>query len=167
MAIHCRILAWEIPWTEEPGGLWSLVSQRVGHDWTHTDTHTHRHTHRHTGSFRSFMQDLVSWPEIEPRPCFLFFQIPLPIVSDGKVSACNVGDLGLIPGLGKSSGEGNGSPLQYSCLGISMDRGAWWATIHGVTKSRTRLSDFTFTSNCTIVVLYIKFIDVRSPTIQC
>ena len=76
MAIHCRILAWEIPWTEEPGGLWSLVSQRVGHDWTHTDTHTHRHTHRHTGSFRSFMQDLVSWPEIEPRPCFLFFSNP-------------------------------------------------------------------------------------------
>ena len=48
--------------------------------------------------------------------------------SDGKESACNAGDLGLIPGLGRSPGEGNGNPLQYSCLGNSMDRGAWWAT---------------------------------------
>jgi len=50
-----------------------------------------------------------------------------------------------IPGSGRSSGEGNGNPLQYSCLENPMDRGAWWATVHGVTKSWTRLSDFTFT----------------------
>ena len=56
----------------------------------------------------------------------------------------NAGDLGSIPGLGRSPGEGNGNPLQYSWLENSMDRGAWWATIHGVAKSRTRLSDFTF-----------------------
>ena len=61
--------------------------------------------------------------------------------SDGKISACNAGDLGLIPGLGRSPGEGNGYPLQYSCLENPMDRGAWWATVHGVAKSRTRLSD--------------------------
>ena len=42
-------------------------------------------------------------------------------------------------------GEGNGTPLQYSCLGNPMDRGAWWATVHGVAKSQTQLSDFTFT----------------------
>ena len=64
--------------------------------------------------------------------------------SDGKVSACNAGDLGLIPGSGRSPGEGNGNPLQYSCLENSMDGGAWWATVHGVTKSRTRPSNFTF-----------------------
>ena len=64
---------------------------------------------------------------------------------DGKASAYNVGDLGLIPGLGRSSGEGNGNPLQYSCLGNLMDRGNWWATVHGVAKSWTRLNDFTFT----------------------
>ena len=46
----------------------------------------------------------------------------------------NIGDMGLIPGLGRSPGEGNGNPLQYSCLGNSMDRGAWWAAVHGVAK---------------------------------
>ena len=54
--------------------------------------------------------------------------------SDGKESACNAGDPGSIPGLGRSPGEGNGYPLQYSCLENSVDRGAWWATVHGVAK---------------------------------
>ena len=52
--------------------------------------------------------------------------------SDSQESACNAGDLGLIPGLGRSFGEGNGNPLQYFCLENSMGRGAWWATVHGV-----------------------------------
>ena len=56
---------------------------------------------------------------------------------DGKESACNVGDLGLIPGLVRSLGGGHGNPLQYSCLENSMDRGTWWATVHRVTKSQT------------------------------
>ena len=55
--------------------------------------------------------------------------------SVGKESACNVGDLGLIPGLGRSPGEGNGNPLQYSCLENSMDRRAWRVTVHRVTES--------------------------------
>ena len=63
--------------------------------------------------------------------------------SEVKASACNVGDLGSIRGLGRSPGEGNGNPLQYSCLVNPTDGGAWWATAHGVAKSRTRLSDFT------------------------
>ena len=65
--------------------------------------------------------------------------------SEVKASACNSGDLGSIPGLGRPPGEGNGNPLQYSCLENPMDGGAWWATVHGVTKSWTQLSDFTFT----------------------
>ena len=65
--------------------------------------------------------------------------------SDGKASAYNVGDLGLIPGSGRSPSEGNGNLLQYPCLENPMDGGAWWAKVHGVTKSRTRLSNFTFT----------------------
>ena len=69
--------------------------------------------------------------------------VSFPDGSEGKASACNVGDLGSIPGLGRSPGEGNGNPLQYSGLENPMDRGAWWATVYGVTKSRTQLSDFT------------------------
>ena len=65
--------------------------------------------------------------------------------SDGKASAYNAGDPGLIPGLERSPGEGNGNPLQYCCLEKSMDGGGWWATVHEATKSRTRLRDFTFT----------------------
>ena len=61
--------------------------------------------------------------------------------SDGKESAYNVGDLGSIPGLGRSPGGERGSPLQYPCQKNPMDRGAWWATVLGVAKSRTRLSD--------------------------
>ena len=65
--------------------------------------------------------------------------------SDGKTSAYNVGNPGSVPGLGRSPGEGNGNPLQYSCLENPMDGGAWSATVHRVAKSRTRLSDVTFT----------------------
>ena len=67
--------------------------------------------------------------------------------SEVKPSASNTGDLGSIPGSGRSSGEGNGNPLQYSCLENPMDGGAWWATVHGVAKSRTQLSDLTFNFN--------------------
>ena len=60
-----------------------------------------------------------------------------PCCSDGKESACSAGDPSLIPGSGRSSGEGNGNPLQYSCLENPIDRGAWQATVHRVTKSQT------------------------------
>ena len=73
-------------------------------------THTHTHTYTHVG---------------------------LPRWLGGKESACNAGDMGSIPGLGRSPGEENGNPLQYSCLENSMDRGAWWVTVHGVAKSWT------------------------------
>ena len=66
-------------------------------------------------------------------------------ISEVKASACSAGDLDSIPVLGRAPGEGNGNPLQYSCLENPTDGGAWWAAVHGVTKSRTRLSDFTFT----------------------
>ena len=59
----------------------------------------------------------------------------------GKESGCNAGDLDLIPGLGRSTGEGNGYSFQCSCLENPLDRGAWWATVHVVIKSQTRLSN--------------------------
>ena len=61
--------------------------------------------------------------------------------SDGKESAYSAGDPGSIPFLGRSPGEGKGNSLQYSCLDNSINRGAWWATVHEVTKNQTRLRD--------------------------
>ena len=68
-----------------------------------------------------------------------------PLVAQTVESACSAGDAGLIPGSGRPPGEGNGNPLQYFCLENPMDEGAWWTLVHGVAKSWTRLSDFTFT----------------------
>ena len=117
IAPYSSILAWKIPWTEEPGRLQSMGPQRVGHNWAHTRTHT-------IGHYLA-----IKW-------CF-------PGGSEVKASACNAGDLGSIPGSGRFPGEGNGNPLQYSCLENPMGGGAWWATVHGVAKSQTWLNDFT------------------------
>ena len=73
---------------------------------------------------------------------FFFFKVFIcsfgfPGDSDGKESACNAGNQGSIPELGRSPGEGNGNPLQYSCLANSTDGGAWWAPVHGVARSGT------------------------------
>ena len=65
--------------------------------------------------------------------------------SEGKASACNAGDLGLIPGWRRSPGEGNGNLLQYPCLKNPMDGEAWWATVHAITKSWIQLSNLSFT----------------------
>ena len=117
MATHSGILAWRIPWTEETGGLQSTGSQEL-------DTTEHQH--------QSTQMRILS-----------LFTRGFPGSSDGKVSAYNVGDLGSIPGSGRSPGEGNENTLQYSCLENPMDQGAWWARVHGVAKSQTQLSDFT------------------------
>ena len=68
-------------------------------------------------------------------------ELGFPGGSESKESACNAGDPGLIPGLGRSPGEGNDNLLQYSCLENPMDRGAWRTTVHEVAKSRTQLSN--------------------------
>ena len=74
------------------------------------------------------------------------------VVKNLPANAGDARDLGFIPGLGRSPGEGSGNPLQYSCLGNPIDRGAWWATVHGVTNSRTQLSTHapsdTYDSSC-------------------
>ena len=122
---------------------------------------------------------LIGWPEIhiqlQPLPFFkvllrskvqenlrrsfrdtLVFVQGFPGGSDGKESACNAEDLGSIPVWGKSPGEENERPLQYYCLENSMDRGAWWAHVHGVAKSRTRLSDCYFTFMASLVAQTVK-----------
>ena len=70
----------------------------------------------------------------------VLYSLGFPGGSDGRESTCNAGDLGSIPELGRFPGEGNSNQLQYSCLENPMDRGAWWATVHGVTKSQTLLN---------------------------
>ena len=71
--------------------------------------------------------------------------------SDSKESACNAGDLGLIPDSGRSAGEGNGYPLQCSCLENPMYRGDWQTTVHGLAKSQTRLSNLTVTFHACVL----------------
>ena len=93
----------------------------------------------------------------EPAKCLEYACIPGG--SDCKESACNAGDLGLIPGLGRSPGEGNGNTLQYSCLENSMDRGAWWATVHGVRRIRHDwATHFHFTFHACIYSGYVSLI---------
>ena len=72
---------------------------------------------------------------------WIFSFLGFPGGSDGEESACNAGDLGSIPGLGRSPGGGHGNPLQYPCLEHLVNRGAWLTAVPGVAKSRTRLSD--------------------------
>ena len=89
---------------------------------------------------------LISYSQFIPGPPFPFGNSVVVLKgfsgsSDGKESSCNVGDLGLILGLGRSPGEGNGNPLQYSCLENPMEGGTWQAIVYGVTKSRTQLSN--------------------------
>ena len=111
MATHSSILAWRIPWTEKPGGLQSMGSQRIRHDWA---TNTHAHTH--TNSI------YVSIPISQFHMYVLMYDICFSLSdlrgfsdsSVGKESSCNAGDPSSIPGLGRSAGEGKGYPLQYS-----------------------------------------------------
>ena len=127
-ATHSSVLAWRIPWTEEPDVLQSKGSQRVGHDWSNSAcTHTHL--------LYSFVLLFISIViKLYPFRGFL-------AGSEGGESACNERDPGLIPWSGRSPGEGNGYPQQYSCMGNPIDRGAWRATVHRVAESWTWLSN--------------------------
>ena len=96
-------------------------------------------------SFWSFLSTEGIWVSLQTLNKLLVYKLQgFPGSSDDKEFTCNVGDLGSIPVLGRSPGEGIGYPLQYSGLENSMDRGAWQATVHGVSKSQARLSDFRF-----------------------
>ena len=109
--ICSSVLAWRIPGTREPGGLLSMRSHRVRHYWSNLAAAA-----------------AVCGGE-------------LPWWLSGEESACNAGDVSSIPGSGRSPGEGNGYPLQYSCLKNPMDRGAWWVSVRRAAKSQTQLSD--------------------------
>ena len=96
----------------------------------------------------TLLSSLLVFKLFEIKACVLFIlnhsTKHFPGGSEVKTSARNEGNLGSIPGSGRSPGEGNSNPFQYSCLKNPMDGGTWWATVHGVAKSQTRLSNFTY-----------------------
>ena len=124
--------------------MWQWHLQRawiLAGSWS-PDAFSKRGRHKLSRGEKAVSSSLQSYTRIFS---FFFFFFSWDIVSvgdsDGKESACNVRDLGSVPGLGRSPGGGHGSPLQYSCLENPMDRGTWQAAVHGVAKSWTRLSN--------------------------
>ena len=116
MATHSSILAWRIPWTGEPGRLQSMASQRVERNWS----------------------------DLAHMPYFWLINLHLLLFSHSVcLTLCD--PILQTPWTVALCGEGSGTLLQYFCLENPMDGGAWWAAVHGVMKSWTRLSDFTFT----------------------
>ena len=131
MATHSSVLAWRIPGTGEPDGLPSMGSHRVRHDWSDL------------AAAAAAAAACIPWRNI-------YLDLPslgFPCGSASKESACNVGDLGSIPRLGRYSGEEKGYPLQYSCLENPRNRGAWWASVYGVAQSWTRLKRLSSSSS--------------------
>ena len=117
--------------------LQSMGQQRVGCDLATEQQQIRIRLQCRRFQFNSWVRKIPWRRNRLPTPVFSGF----PGGSNGRESACNVGYLGSIPGSGRSPRGGNGNLLQYSCLENSMHRGAWWATVHGVAKSWTRLSD--------------------------
>ena len=113
MATYSSIFAWRIPWTEEPGKLQSMGHKRL---------------------------DIPQWLSYSYANMLIHYKV-LPNWLNGKKSTCQAGDTDSIPELERSPGEENVNTLLYSCLGNSMNWGAWWTIVHGVGKSRTRLSN--------------------------
>ena len=111
MATQSSILCWGIPWTEEPGG-YSLWSQRAGP------------TELLAPALSLHKQSIPGFPGDSA-------------IKDLLAHAGDAEDMCTIPGSGRSTAGGNGTPLQYSCLGNPMDRGAWWATVHGTAELNT------------------------------
>ena len=115
MATHSSVLAWRIPGTGEPDGLLSMVSHRVGHDWSDLAAAAAA-----TSIYILSLTNLKGTSQVEL------------VIKNSLANAGDIRDESSIPGLGRSPGGGHGNPLQYSCLENSMDRGAWWATVHRV-----------------------------------
>ena len=173
-----HILWWERNLAFSPKGIkgtsWSIIKlrERKGRQWLPTGLKKSRSSNWvnlssttnaaapepacKTGVVISLCSDFHGLESLKALICVLFYHfLGFPGVSDGKEFACNAGDSSSIPGSGRSPGGGNGNPLQYSCLGNPMDRGAWRAAVHGVAKSQTRLSDQHFRF---IILIAIKFI---------
>ena len=130
------------PWMnlKRPNEVLEVRSKRLHVVWSHLHEMSWKGTLIETES-RSVVILGWGWEQGLAKNGGITRMVGLPGSSVGQESACSAGDLGSIPGWGRSPEEGNGSPLQYSCLENPMDRRAWRATVHRATKSRTRLSD--------------------------
>ena len=162
MATHSSVLAWRIPGTEEPGGLPSLGLHRVGHDWSDLAACPVLYKSNtcccccwnYLKALYFIYMENMTW-DLKIKSYLYQWQSSIHSCgcnnravcsnlgfldgSGSKESACNAGDLGSIPRSGRSPGDGNSNPLQYSDLENSMDRGAWWTTAHEVSRSQTGL----------------------------
>ena len=146
MASHSSILAWRIPWTEEPDRLQSMGLQRLGRDWvTNTflgfpGSSAGKESACNVGPWFDSCVGKISWRRaMLPTAVFMGF----PCASDSEESVWNVEDLCSIPGWGDPLEEGMAIYSSIVAWRIPMDRGAWCATVHGVTKSWTQLSNWT------------------------
>ena len=135
MATHSSILAWRILQTEEPGGLQTIGSQRVWHGWA-------------TNTFIFTLIQSITNGKIKDTKYRLSENEGFQGGASGKESACKCRSMRCedsVPGCGRSPGEGNGHPLQYSCLENPTDRGDWWATVHGSQRVGHSCMTNTFT----------------------
>ena len=184
MAPHCSTLAWKIPWMEEPGGLQSMGWLRVGHWVTSISLFTFMHWRRKWQPTPVFLpgescgqRSLVGYSPwsckqldvTEQLSTYTYTYTVFP-VAWGKESICNAGDardLGSIPALGRSPREGNGNPLQYSCLKNPMERGACQATVHAVAESTKHthmhiyVYKYIWTYICLFTSLFIFFTKIE------
>ena len=162
-ATHSSILAWRIPWTEEPGGLQSMGSQRVGHDWATFTCHAPSTNTLYilygwkgnvlrelfklilNENYMSHAEQIRKTRDLKSLLMLIILnwvsQVAL-VVKKSPASSGDIRDMGLSPGLRRSPGEGHSNPLPYSCLESPMDKGAWRLTVRGITKSWTGLSDY-------------------------
>ena len=142
---HSSTLAWKIPWMEEPGRLQSIGLQRAEHNSSILSKLEQTAVSCHNLEYSSITRVTANIQHTIYKSLSPYWASFVARASLVAQTACNAGDLGSILGSVRSPGEGNGNPVQYSCLENSMDGGTSQATVHGVTKSQTRLSDFTFT----------------------
>ena len=129
MAAHSSIFAWRITWTEDSGRLWSIGSQRVRHDWN--DLAPTQCWFSLSNLLQSVLQTIDSSILVHLTQIHSFLR-----ASQVVLAIKNVRDVGLILRSGRSPREGNGNPLQYSCLENTKDRGTWWVLVHRVAKSQ-------------------------------
>ena len=157
MAPHSSALAWRIPWTEKPGRLQSMGSHRVGHNWSNL-----------AAAAVNYPDDILKLPNfpnlMSTAPLWRSFYMSIHGSSSKRIHLPmqEMQEMGSNPWSGKTHPRrrkwGNGNPSQYSCLESSMDRGAWWAALRGVTNSWTWISMHMYACSHIIIIMIVTYI---------